>query len=174
MLHLIANHVIRLIREHGDLNYQDIGEEIGTEWQVPWRWEHDKRQNLLKRSQEEILVRMSKLTRLEFGRIMCEVLSEFIGRRFTMGPAEPYVPAWPLRRAAKLYGQCHDLLDQEDQEIIDELMCQGRTVGAQAEQSQRVLAKVMIRTMREGLAKKGRSLPSDVEDSPADALTEVE
>ncbi len=160
MLHQIANHVYRLIRERSKLSYQDIGEEIGTKWQVPWRWETKQNEYLPKRTYEAKLVKLAKLTLDEFGEIMCEVLTEFVGRRFTMGQPVDYLPTVPLARCDKLYRLHRDKLGPEVQDVIDELMCEARGLDAQAESIIRVLAKEVTRLIEEGLAAKGRSLSS--------------
>ncbi len=164
MLHQIANDVCREIREYGDLSYQDVGDEIDTEWQVPWRWEKEQRQNLLKRDQEAKLVKAAKLTRPAFGEIMCRVLTKFVGRRFFMGPEEPYKPSWPMMEASEIYKIHHDELDREVQKMIDDLFSQGRSFDAQNEQASMGISRVIVYLIQEGLAKKGKSLAGDGDD----------
>ncbi len=164
MLHQIAHHVYRLIREHGELTYEEIGVGIKRKWQVPWRWEEKKeekrQEHLPKRSHEAILVKMAKLTREAFGEIMCQVLTEFVGRQFTMGPPADYLPALPLARVGKLYSLHHNDLEPETRQIIDEMMCQARNVDTTAESTIRFLAREITRQIEQGLAAKGKSLSS--------------
>ena len=164
MIRRIAAGVYRKIRESGGLSKGDVAKEVGLQRQTIWRWESKKEALLPKREQEEILVKAAKLTRLRFGEIMCEVLSEFLGRRVTMAPPADYIPSMPLARAARRYSLRRDLLDQEDQDAIEEMLAEARNLELAAEQICRAHAKRIERLIEKAEAAAGRSPLSGGDD----------
>ena len=164
MLHEIAGTVYRLIREYGLLTPDEVAEALGRQRQAVWRMESNKNERLLKRAQEEILVEKAKLTRSAFGEIMCEALTPFVGQRIMMAPSDQFVPSQPLARALRLYSLHQHKLKPEVEQIIDEMLCEGRTIDVGAERTCRVFEKEIVRLINEAREARGEDPSSDDEE----------
>ena len=164
MIHQISGTVYRLIREYGGLTPENVAAAIGRKRQTIWRLEKNQNQMLLKRSHEDILVEKAKLTRPAFGEIMCEALTPFVGRRILMAPSDHFIPSRPLSRALKLYSLHQDKLKPEVQQIIDEMLNEGRSIDAGAERTCRLFEKEIVRLINEAREARGEDPSSDDED----------
>ena len=156
MIRQIKAEVYRKIREWADISHDDIAEEIGTKDQVPWRWESAKHTTIPKPAQEEALVKLAKLTRPAFVEIMCEVLTEFCGRRVTMAPSDEYMPSLPLARARRQFSLHRDDLTEEEQEIVQDMLTQGRINDAATEQTCILFEKQILRIIERARERKRR------------------
>ncbi len=161
MIHQIASEVYRLIREYGGLSQEDVARAIDRQPQVVWRWEKKEQKQLPNREQETILVQEAQLTQKAFGEIMCLVLSKFLERRVTVAYPDDRLTSQWLFRAAKLYSHHRDHLSPEDQKMIEEMLCHGRSLDATAEQTCRIYEKIITSMVTRTLAAKGLSLPID-------------
>ena len=163
MIHEIANEVYRQIREYGQLSHEQVGKAVGRSHDTIRRWEKSEQQGLPKRDQEEKLVKKAKLTRLAFGEIMCKVLTEFVGRRFVMIAPDQWVPSLPMTRTLELYSRHRERLSLEVQQAIEEMLCHGRSLDADAEQACRIYEKQCVRLIEQAIGDSDPSTPDTAE-----------
>ncbi len=162
MLQEISGGVYQRIREYGGLSPEEVAELVGRRRQVVSRWESNKQ--MPKRDQEKILVEASKLSRLAFGEIICEVVGEFVGRPITIGASTEYVPSRVLLRAAGRYNKYRHDIPQDSRDAIEEMLAEGRSLDVGAERACRVLAKQIDREIDRYLAARKSQPPDDEDD----------
>ena len=159
MIHRIASEVYREIREYGRISATEVAKGIGRDRQTVMRWESDTSSQLPKAEQEKVLIQKTGLSRVAFGQIMCKVLTDFVGRLFTMGPPEPYRPSQPLLGATEHFFKHRDVLSPEAQEDVEDLLSLGRSLDADTERACRTLAKQVVRRIEQDLAGRQGSSP---------------
>ncbi len=158
MIYEIFHNVCRRIREHADLSRKIVAKAMGLQSQAIWRWETKDQNPLPSREQEAILVELAKLSQLAFVQIMCDELSEFLGRAVIIAPEGQFLPGPPLSRARKEYAASQQEIDPELQQTIEGKLYLARSLEALVEQAVHQIAQEVEQLVEEHRARsRGRS-----------------